>query len=293
MRNFHSLMVEAGEHADGGGGPPPAVAPVEVPWSEYAAKHADPSKIEPYKEAKSWSEVHELQSKRLADAQTALRTRQPGLPDRPAADALPEAHASWRAAHGIPETPEGYGLMRPDGLPDEMFDADEMANFQKFAHEKGMSPTTVKELQAWYVENTKAKIGSMQQAQAEQAQQMRLSEAAEMGKRWGDKLDSTLKDVQSVTQAMGRDPAVFDPHSDKFWGVEALQFATDLLKRVPRGEDGTVRNVGAPSQSGAYNKEWAKAVLAPSHPDHKALTDPRDSRHAEINRLRNEAYALG
>ena len=64
------------EFADGGGGgvqaPVNAAAP-EVPWSEYAAKHADPAKIEAYKDAKTWAEVHDLQSRRLADAQTALR----------------------------------------------------------------------------------------------------------------------------------------------------------------------------------------------------------------------------
>lgn len=284
------------EFADGGGGgvqaPVNAAAP-EVPWSEYAAKHADPAKIEAYKDAKTWAEVHDLQSRRLADAQTALRTRQPGLPPRPPSDAPPESHTAWRLAHGIPETAEGYGLTRPEGLPDELYDANEMQAFASFAHEKGLSPSLVKDLQSWYVENTQGRLGEMQQQQAKQAEEMRLSEAAELGKRFGDKLDSTLRDVQAITQAMGRDAGIFDPKSDKFWGVEALQFATDLLKRVPRGEDGLVRNVGAPSQSGAYDKAWAKASLSKGHPDHEARTNPRDPRHREISRLANEAYALG
>lgn len=284
--------------ADGGGGgggavvTPPAT-PVEVPWSEYASKHADPAKIEAYKEAKTWAEVHDLQSRRLADAQTALRQRQPGLPPRPAADAPAEAVTAWRLAHGLPETAEGYGLTKPDGLPDELYDAAQVKAFASFAHEKGLAPGLVKDLQAWYIENTQGTLGEMQQAQAKQMDEMRLSEAAELGKRFGDKLDATLKDVQAVTQAMGRDPAVFDPSSDKFWGVEALQFATDLLKRVPRGEDGTVRNVGAPSQNGAYDKTWAKASMQKGHPDYEARTNPRDPRHKEISRLANEAYALG
>ena len=92
---------------------------------------------------------------------------------------------------------------------------------------------------------------------------------------------------------MGRDPNVFDPSSDKFWGVEALQFAVDLLKRVPRGEDGTVRNVGAPSANGAYDKAWAKASMVKGHPDYEARTNSRDPRHKDISRLANEAYALG
>ncbi len=271
----------------------PPAAPVDVPWSEFASKHADPGKLEPYKSAKTWTEVYDLQSQRLADAQTALRTRQPGLPPRPAADSPPEVHAAWRTAHGIPETPEGYGLTKPEGLPDELYDANEAAKFAQFAHEKGMAPDLVKDLQKWYVENTQGKVSEIQQQQAQQAEALRLSEAQELGKRFGDKLDGTLKDVQAVAQAMGKEPGIFDPASDKFWGVEALQFAVDLLKRVPRGEDGTVRNVGAPSTNGAYDKTWAKASMVKGHPDYEARTNPRDPRHKEISRLANEAYALG
>ncbi len=289
---FLTLRNEAGD-GDAGGGYATLTAPAEVPWSEYASKHADPTKVEPYKDAKTWAEVHDLQSKRLADAQTALRTRQPGLPPRPAAEAPPEVHAAWRTAHGLPETPDGYGLAKPEGLPDALYDANEMAAFAQFAHEKGMAPDLVQDLQKWYVESTQGKLGEMQQVQAKQAEELRLSEAQELGKRFGDKLDRTLVDVQTITQSMGRDPNVFDPSSDKFWGVEALQFAVDLLKRVPRGEDGTVRNVGAPSANGAYDKAWAKASMVKGHPDYEARTNSRDPRHKDISRLANEAYALG
>jgi len=292
LNRFLTLRDEAGDGDAGGGAVTPA-APVEVPWSEYASKHADPTKVEPYKDAKTWAEVHDLQSKRLADAQTALRTRQPGLPARPPAEAPPEAHTAWRTALGIPETPDGYGLTKPEGLPDALYDANEMAAFAQFAHEKGMAPALVQDLQKWYVDNTQGKFGEMQQAQAKQAEDLRLSEAQELGKRFGDKLDPILADVQAVTQSMGKDPGVFDPSSDKFWGVEALQFAVDLLKRVPRGEDGTVRNVGAPSANGAYDKAWAKASLVKGHSDYESRTNPRDPRHKEISRLANEAYALG
>jgi hypothetical protein len=253
MKPFDFLFNEA--EADGGAGggsgsgappaagaPVPAVAaaagPVEVPWSEFAAKHPEPAKLEPYKNAKTWSEVFDLKAQRLAEAQTALRSRPPGLPPRPAADAPPEVHTAWRAAHGIPETAEGYGLTKPEGLPDALWDAEEAMSFQQFAHEQGLTPDTVKTLQGWYAQVTQDKVAALQQQQAQQDEQLRQSEAAELGKRFGDKLDAALKDVQTVAQAMGKDPGIFDPASDKFWGVEALQFATDLLKRVPRGEDG-------------------------------------------------------
>lgn len=306
MKRF-SVLMEGEPGAAGGSAAPPVVAPpaatppagaappADVPWSEYASKHAEPAKLEPYKNAKTWAEVHDLQEKRLADAQTALRTRQqqPGLPPRPPADAPPEAHTAWRAAHGIPETPDGYALTKPEGIPDAAWDQEGANEFQKWAHEKGLAPDLVKDLAAFDVQRQQRVASNMQQQQAQQAEQLRLSEAQELGKRFGDKLDGTLKDVQAIAQSMGKDPKIFDPASDQFWGVEALQFATDLLKRVPRGEDGTVRNVGAPSQNGAYNKEWAKAAIVKGHPDYEALTNASHPRHAEMTQRRNEAYALG
>lgn len=277
------------------GAPPsaPAVPNVPEPWADYVSKAPDPNKLEPYKNAKSATEAFELAQQRLADAQTQLRTRGPGLPPRPAADAPPEVHSAWRAAHGIPETPEGYGLTRPESVPEAVWNAEDARAFEKWAHAEGLSPELVKKLQGFDVERMQRMAGTIQQQEAAKAEQMRVSEAAELGKRFGDKLDSQLSDLQSVAQASGRDPGIFNPASDKFWGVEAVSFFGDMLKRIPRGEDGTMRNIGAPSASGAYDKTWAKAALNPSHPDYAALNNPRDPRHAELTRLRHEAYALG
>lgn len=313
MIRFQSLFNEAGG-AEGGGGttaggagsaqnppiegggnaPPPPVAGGADPWSEYLTKHPEPTKLEPYKAAKSAVEAFELSQARLAEAQTALRSRPASvITARPAADAPPEVHSAWRQANGIPETPEGYGLTKPEGLPDELWNAGEAAEFAKFAHEKGMSPELVKDLQAWYAQSTQGQVSAIQQQSAQQAEALRLSEAAELGKRFGDKLDPVLKDLQSVAQAMGRDTGIFDPASDKFWGVEAVSLYADMLKRIPRGEDGTVRAIGTPAANSAYDKQWAKASLQKGHPDYEARTNVNHPRHKEIMRLANEAYALG
>lgn len=278
--------------------PVPAPAPVvavEKPWSEFVSGHPDPAKLEPYKNAKSWAEVYDIQSARLAEAQTALRSRPaPAVATaRPADDAPADVWTAWRASQGIPETPDGYALAKPEGIPDTLWNAEEAKAFSEWAHKEGLHPDLVKKLVAFDASRAQQSVSAAQQQQAQQAEQMRLSEAAELGKRFGDRLDPVLKDLQSVTQAMGKDPGIFDPQSDKFWGVEAVQFAVDLLKRVPRGEDGTVRNIGAPAANGAYDKAWAKASMVKGHPDYEARTDPRHPRHAEISRLANEAYALG
>jgi hypothetical protein len=80
----------------------PATPAAADPWSDYLSKHAEPTKLEPYRNAKNSLEAFELAQSRLTEAQTALRTRQPGLPGKPAADAPPAVVAAWRTAHGLP-----------------------------------------------------------------------------------------------------------------------------------------------------------------------------------------------
>jgi hypothetical protein len=275
----------------------PEVVPVTPaaadPWSDYLSKHAEPTKLEPYRNAKNSLEAFELAQSRLTEAQTALRTRQPGLPGKPAADAPPAVVAAWRTAHGLPETPEGYGLTKPEGVADDLYDADEAAAFAKFAHEQGMAPDTVKALQKWYAENTTGKLGAMQQQQQAQDEALRASEAAQLSKLYGDRLDTTLRDLQAMAQAAGKPQGIFDPASPDFWGVEAVEFAAKIVQIVPRGEDAAVRTMGSPLATGQFDLAWAKASIVPGHSDYEAVTNPRHPRFQELSQLRNLAYAAG
>ena len=295
---FFNPLRDPEPGAAGGGAPPPGTgAPpetvVDVPWSEFASKHGEPSKLEPYKAAKTWTDVYNLQSQRLAEAQTALRTRPAALPDRPAPDAPAEALSAWRAAHGIPDSPEGYGLTKPDDVPDEQWRPADAESFAKWAHEEGLSPALVKKLQGYDAERQKSWAGEVQQQQAQQHQAMQASEAAELTKRFGANVDPVLKDLQEFSTSRGKDPDIFNPASEKFWGVEAVAYVHDLLGLVKRGEDGTTRKVGTPAALGSYDKTWAKESLKPGHPDHEARTNPAHPRHADIHAKAQAAYAGG
>ena len=155
-----------------------------------------------------------------------------------------------------------------------------------------LPPDKVKALLDWYHTDLQNGVADYEKAEADKAAAFRTSEATELGKRFGAKLDGTLKDLQAVAQSMNADAGIFDPGSDKFWGVEAVSLFARMLERVPRGEDGTMRSMGAPTGSAQYDIVWAKEILKPGHPDHEAFKNPKHPRHAEIMRLRNEAYAL-
>ena len=54
----------------------PATPAAADPWSDYLSKHAEPTKLEPYRNAKSSLEAFELAQSRLTEAQ---KMQQPWL----------------------------------------------------------------------------------------------------------------------------------------------------------------------------------------------------------------------
>lgn len=262
----------------------------------WHAKAPDPKAYEPYASAKSIAEVLEAANKRVTDAQTALRNKPvaPGtLPLRPAADAPPEHWEAYRTAHGLPQKAEDYPISRPPEVAAEIWDDGRVAGFAKFCHDRDVKPEFVQEAIAWFHEDLQKGFGELQELNAGNSKLQREAEAAVLGKVFGANLDPRLKELQSVAQAQGLDPSAFDPASDKYWGVDATRLFAELLDRIPRGEDGTVRNMGAPTANGQYDLAWAKASNDPAHPDYPAWTNPKHPRYAEITRLRNMAYAMG
>lgn len=63
----------------------------------------------------------------------------------PGADAKPEELAAFRQALGVPETPDGYKVTAPEGMP-----AEEVKAFLEAAHKAGYTPAQVNEVIAFY-----------------------------------------------------------------------------------------------------------------------------------------------
>lgn len=263
--------------------------------ADWHTKAPDPVKYEPYKGAKNLDEFMSVAEKRVADAQTAMRQRTvKELPPRPADDAAPEAWNEYRTARNLPMTVDEYGITnKPDSLPDELWSPDEAKAFAEFAHKSDMPAETARSIAEWYREKTKSNFEAHRAAMETAEKELRDSEAVELNRRYGAKLDGTLKDVRQAAKDSGVPEEFFDPASKQFVGVHLTGLVADMLARAPRGEDGTSRKMGNPSQGDNYTLEWAKAILQPGHPDNEALTNRSHPRHAEVIAARNRVYAAG
>lgn len=83
-------------------------------------------------------------------------------------DASPEQKAEraalLRRAQGGPEKPEGYGLTRPQDLPEVMWDQKLADQAAQLAHKHGLSPDALKELVGLQVESVKVQSDAIKAA---------------------------------------------------------------------------------------------------------------------------------
>lgn len=256
-------------------------------------KTPNPAEFEPYAKAKTPSELIALQQQRLNDTRGALHKAKNPLP-RPAADAPADHWKQYREQKGLPVEPAGYGLERPQGLADELWDEAGVQEFADLALKHDASPELVKAAHEWWHNRLQTGASTAKEAQAQEWKEIELKEAQALGQMFGTQVDAKLRDFQAVAQEADVDPGLFTPGHEMFLGIAGVKFASWLLDRLPRGEDGMVNKMGAPTGQGQYNLEWAKAVkMDPKHPDHAAWKDPRNPRHAEVNKLMSQAYTLG
>ncbi len=261
--------------------------------ADWHTKAPEPHRLEPYRNARNVEEFFGIAEKRVSDAQAALRNQSPGGPPRPGPSAPPEAWAAWRTARGLPQSPDDYALRRPDDFPGELWSDTEATDFARLAHEHDLPADTVHAIAAWQQTRTRDLYAQTQRARAESDAALQASEAAELSRRFGPALDTTLRDLQTVAQSVDVPPSMFNPHAPDFAGVHLTTLFAKLLQRIPRGEDSTARQFGPSGVAPRYDLTWAKAAIKPGHPDYEAITNSKHPRHAELTEARNAAYALG
>lgn len=102
---------------------------------------------------------------------------------------------------GVPEKPDGYGIKRPDTIPEEAWDGDLINAVSAVAHEHSVSPQALAKLVETY-------NGHQLQA-ANKAEQARISaEKAEIDalrKELGGGFDQAVKDAARVARALDLD----------------------------------------------------------------------------------------
>lgn len=302
--------------------PPPDATPPETPWTEQIFDPASPRSLaegwldkvpqdqrqewERHKDAKSIFDVIENERGRRKEAQTELRNRaaaDKGLPLRPEGEAAtPEAWKAYREAHGLPETPDGYGITKPKDYPDALWVDQEARDFAKFAHDNDISPAAVKAITEWYQSRGLTAYAAHQQAvAAQQAAEAKAradyiqSQKETLAQNHGVHLDRDLKNIAKMANISGMDAERFNPDNpDQFIGADAVKAFASIYAMLPKSGDPTARMLGRNESQGVKDRSYYTGPdWKAGNPDYDAwAAGPTHARFAEVNRLRNLAYEL-
>lgn len=109
-------------------------------------------------------------------------------------DATPEELAAYRAANGIPETPDKYEVALADGLVVGEADKPLVDGFLAQAHELNMKPAEVNKMLSWYFKEQEALAG----ARAVSDRQSTQLAAAGLEEAWGSEVELNLNMVRGM-----------------------------------------------------------------------------------------------
>jgi hypothetical protein len=157
--------------------------------------------------------------------------------EMPGEGAPPEAIANWRKVVGAPEKPEGYlgelKTLRPDTIPENLWDAEGEKSFLALAHKHHLPPAAVKELIAFDVERLTKTLG---QSEAEQTEIVNR-EGAALKADWGNDYSAKLNIAARMAATVGLktdDPIFTNSRVVKaFHAMAALVSEDRLVKGDP------------------------------------------------------------
>lgn len=121
----------------------------------------------------------------------------------PSESSTPEEIAAWRKNVGAPDTPEGYGELRPDDFPEDHWDKETAGQFAALAHKHHLPPAAVKDIIGLHAGSVKASIAKLEteSAASREAGMNTLRQA------WGQNFDAEVHAAKTLATAMGLDPA--------------------------------------------------------------------------------------
>lgn len=120
----------------------------------------------------------------------------------PSESSTPEEIANWRKTVGAPETPEGYGDLRPEEFPADQWDAATAGELAKIAHNHHLPASAVKDIIGLHANAVKAGLEKFQ------ADEVAFKEAglAALKKEWGTNFDQEAHAAKTFAKMLGLDP---------------------------------------------------------------------------------------
>ncbi|SKA94922.1 hypothetical protein SAMN02745166_02243 [Prosthecobacter debontii] len=178
----------------------------------------------------------------------------------PGAEAKPEEIAAWRKALGVPETAEGYGIAKPEALPEGVqWDEGTVKEFQTLAHDLHLTPHQVQSLMAFDLKQKEGLVSRGREGVDSYLNEQRTLLEAE----WGDRIHENTARALRAAQLLGLDPDDAEiGNSAKM--IRALHSASVLMQ-----ED---RLLGSRSSTAVMGGEAQAEDIRrnPNNPWHKA-----------------------
>ena len=130
----------------------------------------------------------------------------------PTEKSTPEEVAAWRALMGAPESPDDYGTLKPDDIPDQMWSPEIEAEAKALAHKYHLPPAVLKEFAALNSKGTKAAY----EREIAAAKQSLDEGRAKLRAEWGENFDRNKARALAVAGALGipEDHSIFMDHPD-------------------------------------------------------------------------------
>lgn len=122
--------------------------------------------------------------------------------EAPGEDATPEAVAEWRKVVGAPASADEYGNLRPETIPEAMWDKEGEKAFRGLALKHNLTPSAVKAIVGHYA----GEIAQGIEQTAEAEKQFLASEGESLRKAWGTDYDANLSLASRVAKTVGLDP---------------------------------------------------------------------------------------
>jgi len=191
--------------------------------------------------AKSYVETKAMVGKRL---------------QRPGEGASREELAAWRRVVGAPEKLEGYlgesGTVRPDAVPEAMWDPAGEKKFLEIAHQHSLPPAAVRDILAYYGENV---AQSLHAAKAQETVVLQ-AEGEKLRSAWGKEYDANLALSKRMAATVGLDPMTHPI----FTSADVVQAFAKMGRLI--SEDRLVKG-GAQSIAGTFQSRISE-ILDPT-----------------------------
>ncbi len=209
-------------------------------------------------------------------------------PGEDAPDAVKAEHSTFmKAANNVPETKEGYGLVKPDDVTDEQWAAGGVEQYLEVAHKNNLSPEVVKELFD-IQQSFQSKAGEDMQSAIDTARSAEVS-------KFNEEHKSQAGEVRAKAERVLNRFGMSDDALSSAANVNGLHKIAIAL-----GEDNLPSHVSDPSGAITDRQRAIKIVNDPTDPLHKPYHDANHPQHddavafrSELNRKWREANPAG